>query len=87
MLFKGLFMTQSNIYDGAFWRLVNGFKPLTILEKSSMIDVGLASKTFLVEIETPICCNWLNSGSSKIFIVIVILSSRNYFLTRKNIEK
>ena len=40
--FRSVFRTQSSIYDGAFIKIDNGFKPFTIF--ASITDVRLGSK-------------------------------------------
>ena len=35
---------QSNMWDAAFCKIVNGWKPLTIFAKSFILDVRLGSK-------------------------------------------
>ena len=41
---RGVFRTQLNIPDGAFSKIVNVWKPLTILAKNFILDVWLGSK-------------------------------------------
>ena len=42
---RGLFTTQSDIYDGAFFpKIVNDFQPLIIFTNSSIVDIRLDSK-------------------------------------------
>ena len=40
---RGVFKTQSNIYDGAFCNK-NGFQPFAVFAKSSILDVWLGSE-------------------------------------------
>ena len=41
----GVFRTQSNIGDRAFFaKIVNGFESLTIFAKNSIVDIRLVSK-------------------------------------------
>ena len=44
MRIRGVFRTHSNICDGAFFTKINGFEPLIVFAKSSIVDVRLGSK-------------------------------------------